>query len=217
MEYTKTKEEHTKEDVHRIITEKAFELFTSKGIKEVKMDDIASELSISKRTIYEQFADKEQLLLEVLKLHNRKMNAEAKSRIRKAEHVLDIILSLYSLYFDSLKNINIKFFKELERYPSISKQHREKDHNNDKRFLAWVEMGRKQGLFRDDANLEILLYILRRDLQTIFSTRCKDEDNELSKYTPEELGRALILFYLRGISTIKGQEIIEEYLTKTKQ
>ena len=112
---------------------------------------------------------------------------------------------------------NIKFFKELERYPSISKQHREKDHNNDKRFLAWVEMGRKQGLFRDDANLEILLYILRRDLQTIFSTRCKDEDNELSKYTPEELGRALILFYLRGISTIKGQEIIEEYLTKTKQ
>ena len=36
MEYTKTKEEHTKEDVHRIITEKAFELFTSKGIKEVK-------------------------------------------------------------------------------------------------------------------------------------------------------------------------------------
>ena len=217
MEYTKTKEEHTKEDVHRIITEKAFELFTSKGIKEVKMDDIASELSISKRTIYEQFADKEQLLLEALKLHNRKMNAEAKARIRKAEHVLDIILSLYSLYFDSLKNINIKFFKELERYPSISKQHRKKDHNNDKRFLAWVELGRKQGLFRDDANLEILLYILRRDLQTIFSTRCKDEDNELSKYTPEELGRALILFYLRGISTIKGQEIIEEYLTKTKQ
>ena len=73
-------------------------------------------------------------------------------------------------------------------------------------------MGRKQGLFREDANFEILLYILRRDLETIFTANMRDEQNELSKYTPEELGRTLILFYLRGISTTQGQEFIEEYL-----
>ena len=177
-----------------------------------KMDDIAAELSMSKRTIYEQFADKEQLLLEALKLHNRRMRDEAKERIRKAKHVLDIVLTLYSLYFQSLKSINIKFFKELERYPNICKRNRERNNKNDKRFLAWMEMGRKQGLFREDANFEILLYILRRDLETIFTANMRDEQNELSKYTPEELGRTLILFYLRGISTTQGQEFIEEYL-----
>ena len=176
------------------------------------MDDIAAELSMSKRTIYEQFADKEQLLLEALKLHNRRMRDEAKERIRKAKHVLDIVLTLYSLYFQSLKSINIKFFKELERYPNICKRNRERNNKNDKRFLAWMEMGRKQGLFREDANFEILLYILRRDLETIFTANMRDEQNELSKYTPEELGRTLILFYLRGISTTQGQEFIEEYL-----
>ncbi len=212
MEHTKSKEEHTKEEVCNLITEKALELFAEKGIKDVKMDDIAAELSISKRTIYEQFADKEQLLLEALKLHNRRMRDEAKERIRKAKHVLDIVLTLYSLYFQSLKSINIKFFKELERYPNICKRNRERNHKNDKRFLAWMEMGRKQGLFREDANFEILLYILRRDLETIFTANMRDEQNELSKYTPEELGRTLILFYLRGISTTQGQEIIEEYL-----
>lgn len=212
MEHTKTKEEHTKEEVRNLITEKALELFAEKGIKDVKMDDIAAELSMSKRTIYEQFADKEQLLLEALKLHNRRMRDEAKERIRKAKHVLDIVLTLYSLYFQSLKSINIKFFKELERYPNICKRNRERNHKNDKRFLAWMEMGRKQGLFREDANFEILLYILRRDLETIFTANMRDEQNELSKYTPEELGRTLILFYLRGISTTQGQEIIEEYL-----
>lgn len=212
MEHTKSKEEHTKEEVRNLITEKALELFAEKGIKDVKMDDIAAELSISKRTIYEQFADKEQLLLEALKLHNRRMRDEAKERIRKAKHVLDIVLTLYSLYFQSLKSINIKFFKELERYPNICKRNRERNNKNDKRFLAWMEMGRKQGLFREDANFEILLYILRRDLETIFTANMRDEQNELSKYTPEELGRTLILFYLRGISTTQGQEFIEEYL-----
>lgn len=212
MEHTKNKEEHTKEEVRDLITEKALELFAEKGIKDVKMDDIAAELSMSKRTIYEQFADKEQLLLEALKLHNRRMRDEAKVRIRKAKHVLDIVLTLYSLYFQSLKSINIKFFKELERYPNICKRNRERNNKNDKRFLAWMEMGRKQGLFREDANFEILLYILRRDLETIFTANMRDEQNELSKYTPEELGRTLILFYLRGISTTQGQEFIEEYL-----
>lgn len=217
MEHVKVKEEHTKDDVRNIIIGKALELFTSRGIKDVKMDDIASELSISKRTIYEQFADKEELLLETLKMHNSWFRKEAKERIRKAEHVLGIILSIYSLYFESLKRVNIKFFKDLERYPNIRKLHSEKNHANDKKFIAWVEMGRKQGLFLEDANFDVLIFILRRDLETIFTANLKNEENELSKYTPDELGRALILFYLRGISTIKGQEIIEEYLNNSQK
>ncbi len=216
MEHTKTKEEHTKEEVYRIIVEKALEMFAERGIKDVKMDDIAQALSISKRTIYELFADKEQLLLETLKLHNKRTRNDAKAKIREAKHVLDIILGLYSLYFRGLKKINIRFFKDLERYPDILKMHNEKNHKNDQKFIAWMEVGRTQGLFREDANFEILLFILRRDLQTIFTANMKDENNELSRYTPDELGRTLILFYLRGISTVKGQEIIEEYLKKNE-
>lgn len=216
MEQTRTKEEHTKEEVHILITEKALELFTQKGIKDVKMDDIASVLSMSKRTIYEQFADKEQLLLEALKLHNKRMRDKTREKIRKAKHVLDIVLTMYTMYFESLKSVNIKFFKELERYPNICKRNTERDQKNDKKFLAWMEMGRRQGFFREDANFEILLYILRRDLQAIFTANMKDEKNELSKYTPDELGRTLILFYLRGISTPRGQEIIEDYMKNNK-
>ena len=216
MEQTRTKEEHTKEEVHILITEKALELFTQKGIKDVKMDDIASILSMSKRTIYEQFADKEQLLLEALKLHNKRMRDKTREKIREAKHVLDIVLTMYTMYFESIKSVNIKFFKELERYPNICKRNTERDQKNDKKFLAWMEMGRRQGFFREDANFEILLYILRRDLQAIFTANMKDEKNELSKYTPDELGRTLILFYLRGISTPRGQEIIEDYMRNNK-
>ena len=51
----------------------AAEAFMRKGIKNVKMDDIAATLSISKRTLYELYSDKEELLLEVVKLHREEM------------------------------------------------------------------------------------------------------------------------------------------------
>lgn len=206
------KEEHTRDEVRNLILNAALEQFMSKGIKEVKMDDIASLLSVSKRTIYELFSDKEELLLEALKLLHERTRSEGKAIIRRSEHILDIILNLYGLYFELLKKVNKKFFTELERYPRICQRNKERETKNNKKFLAWIELGRKQGLFREDANFEVLSYILRRDLEIIFTVNIKGEENELSKYTPEELGRTLILFYLRGISTPKGQEIIETYL-----
>lgn len=206
------KEEHTRDEVRNLILNAALEQFMSKGIKEVKMDDIASLLSVSKRTIYELFSDKEELLLEALKLLHERTRSEGKAIIRRSEHILDIILNLYGLYFELLKKVNKKFFTELERYPRICQRNKEREAKNNKKFLAWIELGRKQGLFREDANFEVLSYILRRDLEIIFTVNIKGEENELSKYTPEELGRTLILSYLRGISTPKGQEIIETYL-----
>lgn len=206
------KEEHTRDEVRNLILNAALEQFMSKGIKEVKMDDIASLLSVSKRTIYELFSDKEELLLEALKLLHERTRSEGKAIIRRSEHILDIILNLYGLYFELLKKVNKKFFTELERYPRICQRNKERETKNNKKFLAWIELGRKQGLFREDANFEVLSYILRRDLEIIFTVNIKGEENELSKYTSEELGRTLILFYMRGISTPKGQEIIETYL-----
>lgn len=206
------KEEHYRDNIKKNITGTALKMFLEKGIKDVKMDDIASVLSISKRTIYELYNDKEQLLYESVKLNGEIMRKEAKKRIREAKNVLEIVLGLYSIYFERLKSVNKKFFTEIEKYPNIYRHNKDREAKNYKRFIAWMESGREEGLFRKDANFEILLYILRRDLNTIFKVNTRNEENELAKYAPEELGRTLILFYLRGISTPKGQEIIEMYL-----
>lgn len=211
------KEENTKDNVRELILKTALEQFTKHGIKKVKMDDIASTLSISKRTIYEQFCDKEQLLFEALKLHNEKIVNEGKLIVRKASHTLEIILNLYDKYIDILSNINKKFFTDLKKYPDLHKSKKHDEAQNDKKFIAWIEMGRKQGLFREDANLEIFSHILRRNLETIFAINMNADENKLSKYSPSELGRTLIIFYLRGISTPKGQEIIENYLKENNK
>ena len=91
-----------------------------------------------------------------------------------------------------------------------------KEKQNAKKFTAWMEMGRQQGLFREDADFEILTFILKRDLTTILEVKLLKGHTELSKYTLDELGRKLFLFYLRGISTPRGQQIIEDYLKENE-
>lgn len=212
----KVKEKNCKKETYGMIVETAHQLFIEHGIKDVKMDDIAARLSISKRTIYELFNDKEQLLREVLALQNEKMQENGKEIIRSSKHILEIILKLYNLHFELLKKVNSKFFAELNKYPEICKEKQSKEKQNAKKFCAWMEMGRQQGLFREDADFEILTFILKRDLTTILEVKMQKSHTQLSKYSPDELGRKLILFYLRGISTPKGQEIIEEYLKRNE-
>ena len=208
--------DNTKKEIQKLIIKTAHEMFIEHGIKDVKMDDIAAKLSISKRTIYELFNDKEQLLHEVLKFQNERMHESGKEIVRTSSHVLEIILKLYNLHFKLLKKINSKFFSELNKYPEICKEKQEKEKKNTKKFQAWMEMGRQQGLFREDADFNIFTFILKRDLTTIIEVKMQKGHTELSDYTPDELGRKLILFYLRGISTPKGQQIIEEYLKRNE-
>ena len=210
------KENNTKKEIQNLIVEAAHELFIERGIKDVKMDDIAAELSISKRTIYELFNDKEQLLHEVLKFQHEQMRERGKEIIRGSSHILEIILKLFNLHFELLKKVNNKFFSELGKYPEICKEKQNKEKQNAKKFTAWMEMGRQQGLFREDADFEILTFILKRDLTTILEVKLQKGHTELSKYTLDELGRKLFLFYLRGISTPRGQQIIEDYLKENE-
>ena len=70
------------------------------------------------------------------------------------------------------------------------------------------ESGIKEGIFREDTNFEVLLYILKENIEFITTTTMFDN------YTIEQMSNTFILAYLRGVSTPKGQEIIEEYIKK---
>lgn len=200
-----------KEDVRTRIIEGASTLFFRNGIKSVKMDDIAHELNVSKRTIYEHFTDKEQLLIECLKFIYQDLRAQGKKLIRKSSrNTLDVILILYKIYFDMLKRANRNFFIDVKKYPQIIKHQQRREESNNRKFKAWMQQGIDEGLFREDAKSDILLYILKRDLELIIET------TDFNTYSTDDLGKNFILFYLRGIATPKGQQIIEEFIQKSE-
>ena len=209
---TTSKTNNTKQNVREHIIAQASDLFFHRGIKDVKMDDIAHEIGISKRTVYELFADKEELLHESLKYIYKNIHRTGRQKIREtSNNTLDVLLTLYYIYFEMLKKANKNFFLDLKRYPKITEYQKTKEKRNSDKFKKWIQKGVKEGLFREDANSDIILYILRRDIEYITIS------NEFSNYSIDELGRSFILFYLRGIATSKGQEIIENFIKKQRQ
>ena len=209
---TTSKTNNTKQNVREHIIAQASDLFFHRGIKDVKMDDITHEIGISKRTVYELFADKEELLHESLKYIHKNIHRIGRQKIREtSNNTLDVLLTLYYIYFEMLKKANKNFFLDLKRYPKITEYQKTKEKRNSDKFKKWIQKGVKEGLFREDANSDIILYILRRDIEHITIS------NEFSNYSIDELGRSFILFYLRGIATSKGQEIIENFIKKQKQ
>lgn len=194
----------------RIITQSC-RMFFSRGIKDVKMDDIAKELQMSKRTIYELFPDKRQLLFECLRETHNYLKQESRPFLKnKDNNTLNIILQLYNTYFNLLSKINKKFFIELSKYPEVVEKNESRRAHHKRVFKAWMHKAVDEGLFRTDTNIELLVHILWRNLEMLAVTE------DFPQYSAHELGRMFILFYLRGITTEKGQKIIEEYIQKTE-
>ena len=199
------------EVLRKEIIDYAAKMFMLQGIKDVKMDDIAQGMGISKRTIYEQFSDKKELLFNTLDSIQKELATKVKPYIQDQQHnTLEIILHLYSSYIEILSAVNRKFFTDLSKYPEIVEQKKKRERLNEYKFMAWIKKGVDEELFRKDVNLDIVQYILKRDLDLLSRT------DEFPTYTPQELGRSFILFYLRGISTEKGQAIIEKFIRNSK-
>lgn len=102
------------------ILKTAIREFQSKGIKAVKMDDIANLLSVSKRTVYELYKNKEQLLMECVKEEHCGFDAYMATYASGANrHVIDIILEFYRLQMRHLAGISPVYFMELHKFPEI--------------------------------------------------------------------------------------------------
>lgn len=209
---SKKEENEMTQDVRSRIIEGASRMFFSRGIKCVRMDDIANELGVSKRTIYEQFSDKELLLKTCIKHTHRHIADKVLTYLRSnSRNTLDVIFTMYETYFAMLKAVNRQFFIDLRKMPHITQVQEKREQHNKHMFILLVRKGISEGLFRKDINFDVLIYILQQDLQLI------TYEKKFENYSSDELGRAFILFYLRGIATPKGQQIIEEFIEKRKK
>ena len=103
----------------------AFDLFSEHGIKNVSMDDIAHNASISKRTLYELFEDKETLLTECINLSYTQMKLSMKHFESEPITALEVALFFYEELMKRPRWFNRKFYDDLKRYPkSIAKNRR---------------------------------------------------------------------------------------------
>ena len=194
-----------KTDLRERIVTTASRLFQAQGVKQVRMDDVARELSVSKKTLYELFADKEELLLEVVKITSCAFHQNVRQIIGNSGNVLEQIFTLYKWVIEHCREVNPLFFIELMRYPQVQTFFEQVHVQHADRIKEWLQMGVKQGLLRDDVNYEVFL---RQDGFQIDKLLINPE---VRNYPPRVIYDSVVLVMLRGLATDKGLEIIKQW------
>jgi len=127
------------------------------GIRSVTMDDIANHLGISKKTLYNHFQDKSQLVREIIRLRIAQDQAVCKSFALKSVNAIDELLHISKFVIESLSSINTTVFHDLKKsHPDAWKmleEHRFGFVYN--QFVKNLQRGIKEGLYREKIHKEI--------------------------------------------------------------
>lgn len=193
------------------IIEKAMQDFSMHGIRAVKMDDLANELGISKRTLYEIFEDKETLLFEGIKVYGERKQEYMRSYAEdERHHVINIILEAYRMKVEEVRAVNPAFYLDLMKYPKLARYMKEAQQKSREGFLAFMRRGVNEGYFRPDVNYEIVPHIFDALGQYILS------NSLVQQYSVEELFSNCFLIALRGFCTDKGLHTIDTLMADAK-
>lgn len=195
------------------ILDKVFEMYNRYGIKSVTMDDVASMLGMSKKTLYQYVTDKKDLVEKVIDRLIGQKECLQQEVYTKDLNAIEEIFELATIMNDHVKTYNPAMDYDLKKYypgvhQKISKIRRDKMYNS---LLANLKKGIDNGIYREEMDLDIIakIFVSRVELSI---------DNPL--FLPEEITSAkvfkeMMTYHLHGICNTKGLKILHEKLRTT--
>lgn len=180
------------------------------GIKSITMDDVASHLSISKKTLYRYVNDKDDLVGKVIDLQIEILRTEMDCKCNAKLNAIEELLIVSKTINYKLKNMNPGTIYDLkkyypEHYKRLQAARREKMRNN---IVNNIRKGKEEGLYRDDLDENIISKLQISRVENII-------DNELfsvEEYTSNKFFQEIFVYHIRGIANQKGIDFLEDKL-----
>ncbi|MDO5524146.1 MAG: TetR/AcrR family transcriptional regulator [Bacteroidia bacterium] len=198
-------------EIKERIASQAGELFIQHGAKNVSMDEIASKLGMSKRTVYQHFTDKEELLIYFIELFARHNDRYFLEMTEKSPSMIHVFLQLIDLHRNIIESSSAKFDDDIRKYfpkaQKVIEAHRTEGAEKIKKFL---KAGIRQGVVRSDLNVDVTAFLL----QDVNNTFINAKRTGTLPFSIWELFHTMMINFIRGISSEKGIRIVDEYLKK---
>lgn len=188
------------------ILDVAMNQFKQKGIRNVRMDDIATMLGISKRTLYEIYNNKEQLLYEGVVRDEEMRSAIIHEFSRTAENEMEIIVEVLKMKLRELGQINPLFFSELHKYETVVEYLRQTHLKSNQESLSFFLHGVEGGFFRKHVNYELILQMSNAVMNHVV------EEKLYNRVSLQEIFVNYVNVIIRGLCTEKGLEILNAKL-----
>jgi len=191
------------------ILEASQELFFRYGLKSVTMDDIARNLGMSKKTIYQFFEDKNSLIISLndqyMTRHQEYFDAITRETKNAIDEILQMMKHMHKIF--SVMNPNVLYdmqkyhpdawkqqltFKEKCMYPKVEEN---------------LRRGISEGLYREDLNIRLMAILRIEQFNMVYNQQVIDP----SEFNIGEVHLLLLDHFLHGITTLKGHKLINKY------
>ena len=190
-----------------IIVREAAKMFIAEGVKSVRMDDIAHELSVSKRTLYELFGDKEQLIYEAICHFVEEAHTRRITILNDVDNELEAMLvSLRDMIVRAPEVARVR--RNLERfYPKVNKRLEENGMMRSKSELReWLAASIERGYLTPTANSDLVVDVLHNCVQGMLVVEYSDvirSENVVSRVA------CSVIIFIRGLCTPVGLEVVD--------
>lgn len=186
-------------------------MFMRYGIRSITMDEIAKELSISKKTIYQHFKDKDDIVLQV----GKKVFADERTQITKceatAENVIHELFLMSQSVREHIANANPSVLYDLQKYyPEAWQEYQHFKQFCLHKILSVLQRGMNEGYFWDDMSPEIMARLRTEEIELVFDNTIFPRE----RFDAKEVQMQLLEHFIRGILTHQGLILYQQYTKK---
>jgi hypothetical protein len=176
------------------------------------MDDIASTMGISKKTLYQHVCDRNELVDLVINSEYNSLVNKLKEAVSQGVDCIDALVRINVVVFRFLRQINPASVVELSKqYPQIHQNAKDKF---SALFISLLKdniyEGKKLKVYQDDIDVDIIVGIHSDRVETL------QENNGLyeSKQNAPDKIKQMITYYIRGLTTPKGTEMLDKHIVE---
>lgn len=183
----------------------AMRLFKQHGVKSVKMDDISNALAISKRTLYEIYDNKEELLLAGVRLDQMNKRQQMEVFATKGNHnEIEVMAKFVKMQMEDLNNISPLFFSEIGLYKRVVSFIQEHKAEQRRYILAFIQQGVEHGYFMPGLNYDIVIDMGNGVMNHVMETKLYEQ------YPIQEIFHNYVSVLMRGYCTDKGIQELDK-------
>jgi AcrR family transcriptional regulator len=195
------------EKVDRILSE-SLRLFKKNGIRSVSMDDVSKELGMSKKTIYQYFSNKSELVEKVLDyMHDQESKVCIDGDVTKM-NAIDILLAVSQNVSKQMKDMNpINAFELQKYYPAIFREFviKKRDHVFEQ-VKQNFSQGISEGIYRNDLDIDLVARLYIQKLVDVHDPEFLSSVN----FGFEKVFQVMFDNHIRGIANAKGLAYYEK-------
>lgn len=187
----------------------AIELFSKFGIRSVSMDDLAHQLGISKKTIYQHFSDKDDIISLATEQYLRDGREAVKALSAESHDAIDALIKINSYLNRNNRETTSSLLFDLQKYHQKAWRLMQDFKQN---FLSAIIRenlvnGIEAGIFREDIQPHIATIVRMEEASMVFDEQLFPK----SKFNLNEVSEALLANFILGLSTDKGRKLYKKY------